>query len=160
MLRGTAERNARAQMVQCPGGLDNEIKTRHSPCQCCTCPKWHHLSANHYQGGQQCHTSRWYNHQRSPLGGESLLTPPQIKPQPRVAQVHRTMKDLPLEGGEAVANLSVAPRGVQEKASVQPPCQEGDLPSASMPSVPPPVASEGTQPQHGGWPRTALHNPT
>ena len=38
------------------------------------------------------------------------------------------------------------PGGVQEKASVQPPCQEGDLPSGSMPGVPPPVALEGTQP--------------
>ena len=51
------------------------------------------------------------------------------------------------------------PRGVQEKVSVQPPCQEGDLPSGSMPSVPPPVAPEGTQPQRGGWPRSTLRDP-
>ena len=42
---------------------------------------------------------------------------------------------------------------------MQPPCQEGDLPSASMPSVPPPAAPEGTQPQHGGRPRTSLRDP-
>ena len=43
--------------------------------------------------------------------------------------------------------------------SVQPPCQEGNLPSRSMPCVPPPAAPEGTQPQHGGRPRSTLHDP-
>ena len=42
---------------------------------------------------------------------------------------------------------------------MQPPCQEENLPSALMPSVPPPAAPEGTQPQCGGQPRTALHDP-
>ena len=59
-------------------------------------------------------------------------------------------------GGQSVSH----PRGMQEKASVHPPCQEGDLPFGSMPSVPPPPAPEGTQPQWGGWPRSTLHNPT
>ena len=59
------------------------------------------------------------------------------------------------DGGRSISH----PRGTQEKVSVQPPRQEGNLPSGSMPSVPPPVAPEGTQPQHGGWPRSALHNP-
>ena len=43
--------------------------------------------------------------------------------------------------------------------SVQLPCQEGDLPSGSMPSVPPPAAPEGIQPHHGGRPRSALRDP-
>ena len=43
---------------------------------------------------------------------------------------------------------------------MQLPCQEGDLPSTLTPSVPPPVAPKGTQPQHGGWPRSTLRNPT
>ena len=51
------------------------------------------------------------------------------------------------------------PRVVQEKVSVQPPCQEGDLPSGSMPSVPPPAAPERTLPQQGGWPKTSHCNP-
>ena len=40
-------------------------------------------------------------------------------------------------------------------------CQEGDLPSGSMPGVPlpPPAAPQRTQPQQGGWTRSALHNP-
>ena len=59
------------------------------------------------------------------------------------------------DGGQSVSH----PRGVQGKESVQPLHQEGDLPSRSMPSVPPPAAPEGTQPQHGGWPRSALRDP-
>ena len=58
-------------------------------------------------------------------------------------------------GGQSVSH----PRGVQEKASTQLPHQEGNLPSRSMPSVPPPAALEGTQPQRGGRPRSALHDP-
>ena len=107
MLRGMAERmlehRQHSVQVAWPNGL------RHSPRQCCTHPKWHCLSANHYQGGRQCRTSKQYNCQRSPQGGELLPTPQQIKPPLGVAQVHRTMEDLPLEGGETVANLSVTP---------------------------------------------------
>ena len=51
------------------------------------------------------------------------------------------------------------PRGMQGKASVQLPCQEGDLPSGSTPSVQPPVAPERTQPQQGGQPKTSHHDP-
>ena len=42
---------------------------------------------------------------------------------------------------------------------MQPPRQEGDLPSRSTPSVPPPAAPERTPPQPGGWPRTSHHDP-
>ena len=46
-------------------------------------------------------------------------------------------------------------------ASTQLPCQEGDLPSGSMPSAPPPPpAPERTQPQQGGRTRSALCDPT
>ena len=48
---------------------------------------------------------------------------------------------------------------MQEKASVQPPCEEGDMPSGSMPGVPPPAASERTQPQQGGQPKTSHRDP-
>ena len=53
------------------------------------------------------------------------------------------------------------PRGVPGKASAQLPCQEGNLPSGSMPSVPPPPppAPEKAQPQWGGQSRSALHDP-
>ena len=49
---------------------------------------------------------------------------------------------------------------MQEKASVQLLHQEGDLPSGSMPSVPPPVAPKGTWPQQGGRPKTFHRDPT
>ena len=60
------------------------------------------------------------------------------------------------DGGRSVSHQ----RGVLGKVSVQLPCQEGDLPSRSMPSVPPPPpAPERTQPQRGGQPRSTLHDP-
>ena len=84
----------------------NEL--RHRPCQRRACPKRCCLSINHYQGSQQHHTSKRYNCQRSPQGGGSLLTPPQIKLLPWAAQVHRTAEDLTLEGREVAADPSVA----------------------------------------------------
>ena len=67
----------------------------------------------------------------------------------------------PSTRGRGGGSQSVShPRGVLGKASAQPPCQQGDLPSGSMPSVPPPPpAPERTQPQWGGGPRSALHDP-
>ena len=47
--------------------------------------------------------------------------------------------------------------GVPGMMGVQLPCQEGDLPSGSMPSAPP--ASERTQAQQRGQTRSALHDP-
>ena len=59
------------------------------------------------------------------------------------------------DGSQSVSH----PRGVPGKASVQPLHQEGDQPSGSMPSVPPPPpAPERTQPQWGGQPRSALRD--
>ena len=97
------EHRRRSVQAAWPNGL------RHSPRQHHVCPKRRRLSANHYLGGWQCRTSRRYNCQRSPQGGELLLTPRQIKPPRGAAQVHRTMEDLPLEGGEMVADPSVTP---------------------------------------------------
>ena len=57
------------------------------------------------------------------------------------------------------------PRGVPEMAGAQPPCQEGGLPSGSMPSgrslpsPPPPPVPERTQPQWRGRKRSALWDP-
>ena len=68
----------------------------------------------------------------------------------------------PITRGQGGGSRSVScPRGVPGKVSAQPPRQEGDLPSGPMPSVPPPPppAPERTQPQRGGQPRSALHDP-
>ena len=78
------------------------------------------------------------------------------------------MGDVPDRGrpstrGQGGSSRSVShPRGIPGKARGQPPCQEGNLPSRSMPSVPPPPplpAPERTQPQWGGWPRSVLCDP-
>ena len=42
---------------------------------------------------------------------------------------------------------------------MQLPHQEGDLPTRSTPSVPPPAAPERTLPQQGGQPKTSHHDP-
>ena len=60
-------------------------------------------------------------------------------------------------GGRSIS----CPRGIPGKASVQPSCQEGDLPSGSTPSAPPPPPTpQRTQPWRGGRPRSALCDPT
>ena len=68
----------------------------------------------------------------------------------------------PTARGQGHGSRSVShPRDVPGKTSAQPLHQEGDLPSGLMPSAPlPPPAPERTQPQRGGWPRSALHDPT
>ena len=67
----------------------------------------------------------------------------------------------PITRGQGDGSRSIShPKGIPGKASVQPLHQEGDLPSGSTPSVPPPPpVPERTQPQWGGWPRSALCDP-
>ena len=158
MLRGAAERHARAQMEQCPGGLTQRAQTQPMLAPCIpqmVPPLFQPLPgrpATPYQQVVQLPkkstgrgvASNPSTDKTAPVGGASSQDHgrPTIKGQG--------------DGGRSVSRL----RGRQGKASVQPPHQEGDLPSGSMPSVPPPAAPEGTQPQHGGRPRSALHDPT
>ena len=107
MLRDTIEKNARVQMAQCPGSLAQRPQTQptSAPHMPQMVPPLHQplpgQPATPYQQAVQL--------PKSPLGGESLMTPLQIKPPPGVAQAHMTAEDLPLEGGEMVANPSVTP---------------------------------------------------
>ena len=73
-VRATVERQAREQLAQVQGVWPNGL--RHSPRQCHAPLRWHCLSISHHLGSLQLCTSRRYSHQASPLGGESLLTPP------------------------------------------------------------------------------------
>ena len=68
----------------------------------------------------------------------------------------------PTVRGWGHGSLSVShPRGVPGMVSAQLPCQEGGLPSGSMPSAIPLLpAPEITQPQQRGQTRSALHDPT
>ena len=81
-------------------------------------------------------------------------------PTDRTTPTSGTMQDhgRPTVRGRGHGSQSVShPRGVPGMASVQPPCQEGDLPSGLTPSAPPPPpAPERTRPQQGGWTRSAL----
>ena len=158
MLRGVAERNARAQMVQCPGSLAQRAQTQptsmlhasqmvpplHQPL-----PGW---PAMPYQQAVQL--------PKKSTGRGVASDPLEDKPAP-VGGTSSQDHGRPTTRGWGDGGRSIShPRGTQGKASAQPLCEEGNLPSRSMPSVPLPVAPEGTQPQHGGRPRSALHDPT
>ena len=157
MLRSMAERNARAQMVQCPGGLAQWAQTQP-------------MSAPHIpQTALPLH---------QPLPGwpampyQQAVQPPKKSTRRGVASDPSTDKTVPVGGassqdhgrpttrGRGDSGRSVScPRGMQGKMSAQPPCQEGDLPSGSMPGVPPPAAPKRTQSQRGGRPKTSHSNP-
>ena len=65
--------------------------------------------------------------------------------------------------GQGGSSQSIShPRGILGKASAQLLHQEGNLPSGLTPSVPPPPppAPQRPQPRQGGWPRSALRDPT
>ena len=157
MMRGMAERNTQAQMAQGPSGLAQRAQTQptsalHMPQMA---PPLHQplpgQPSTPYRQAVQLPgktvgrgvTSHSCVNKTAPTGGQGS----QDHGRP-ISRGHR-------DGGRSFSH----PRGVQGKGSVQLPCQEGDLPSGSMPSVPPPVAPEGTQPQQGGWPKTSPRDP-
>ena len=152
-MRGAAERNAGAQMVQGLSGLAQRAQT---------------------QPTSALHTPQMVLPLHQPLPGWPAMPYQQAVQLPRkstrrgVASDPSTGKTAPMGSpssqdhgrpttrgwGDSGQSISY-PRGMQEKVSVQPLCQEGDLPSRSMPSVPPPVAPERTKLQQGGQPKTS-----
>ena len=156
-LRGMAERNTGAQMVQRPGSLAQRTLTPPTSVLCMPqmglplrqpLPGW--LATPYQQAVQP---------PKKPMGRGVTSDPPTDKTAP-VGGTSSQDRGRSNTRGWGGGGRSVShPRGMQEKASPQPPHQEGDLPSGSMPSVPPPAAPEGTQPQRGGWPRSALRDP-
>ena len=82
-------------------------KCQRHPRRCRVRPRWRHLSDSHAQSGPLRPTNKRCNCQRGLWGGESLLTPPQTKPPPWVAQC-RTEEGLQREGGDRAADQSVA----------------------------------------------------
>ena len=97
---------------------------------------------------------------KRPMGRGVIADTPTDKTTP----VGGTMQDhgRPTVRGQGHGSHSIScPRGVPGTVSVQLPRQKGDLPSRSTPSAPPPPpAPERTQPQRGGWTRSALRDPT
>ena len=157
-LRGTAERNAGAQMAQRPGGLAQRTPTppTSAPCMPQTVPPLHQpppgWPATSYQQAVQP--------PKNPTGRGVASDPPTDKTAPMGSASSQDSGRSNTRGWGGGSRSVSRPRGMQKKESVQPPCQEGDLPSGSTPGVPPPAVLEGTQPQQGGWPRSTLRNPT
>ena len=178
-LRGTAKRIVGAQMVQCPGGLAQWMlaPAMSVPCVPQMAPPLCQPPPGRPAMSAPCMPQMALPLHQPPPGWlatsyQQVVQPPK-KPMGRgVTADAPTDKTAPVGsmcvqdhgrssmrgwggGGQSVSH----PRGVQKKASAQPPCQEGNLPSRSTPCVPPPPAPEGTQPQWGGRPRSALHDP-
>ena len=156
-LRGTAKRITGAQMAQCPGGLAQQTLTppTSAPCAPQTAPPLHQpppgRPATLYQQAVQP--------PKKPMGRGVASDPPTDKTAPMGGTSSQDHGRSNMRGWGGGGRSISHPRGVQENASAQLLHQEGDLPSRSMPSIPPPLAPEGTQPQRGGWPRSALHDP-
>ena len=157
MMRGAAERNARAQMAQGPSGLAQWAQTQpmsalHTPQMvpplCQPLPGW---PATPYQQAVELPRKSTGRGDASNPSADKTAPTGGTSSQDCGRPTTRGCRD----GGRSISH----PRGVQGKGSVQPPHQEGNLPSASMPSVPPPAAPEETQPQQGGRPKTSHHNP-
>ena len=178
-LRGMAKRIVGAQMAQCPGGLAQQMPAPATsvPCTPQTAPPLHQPPPGWPATSAPCALQMVLPlHQLPP--GRPATPYQQVVQLPKKPAGRGVAADAPTDktapvGGTCAQNHGRSstrgwggggrpashPRGMQEKVSAQLPHQEGDLPSGSMPCVPPPPAPEGTQPQWGGWPRSALRDP-
>ena len=178
-LRGTAKRIVGAQMAQSPGGLAQQMPTPPMPLPCAPqmvpplrqpppgLPAMSALCAPQTAPPLRQPPPGWpatpYQQvvqlPKKPAGTGVAADAPTDKTTPvggACAQDHGR----PSTRGQGGGNRSIScPRGLPGKVSVQPLCQEGDLPSRLTPRVPPPPAPEGTQPQQGGRPRSTLRDP-
>ena len=155
-LRGTVKR---IMGVPRPGGLAQQMPAPPTSMLCVPqmapplqqpCPEW---PATPYQQAVQP--------PKKPVGRGVISDIPADKTTP-VGGADPQDHGRSSKRGQGGSSRSVSrPRSIPGKASAQPPHQEGDLPSGSMPSVPPPPppAPQRTQPQWGGRPRSALHDP-
>ena len=156
-LRGMAKRIVGAQMAQHPGGLAQWTLTPPTlaPCMPQMVPPLHQpppgWPAMPYQQAVQP--------PKKPTGRGVTSDPPTDKTTPVGGASSQDCRRSNMRGPGGGGQSASHPRGIQEKASAQPPRQESDLPSGSTPGVPPPAAPEGTQPQWGGQPRSALCDP-
>ena len=156
-LRGTAKRIAGAEMAQSPGSLAQRMPTLPSPAPCV--PQTVPPLCQPPPGWPAMLYQQVVQPPRKPMGrgAASDALPDKTAPVGSASSQDRGRSNMRGWGG---GSRSIShPRGMQEKASVQPPRQEGDLPSRSMPSIPPPPAPERTQPQWGGQPRSTLCDP-
>ena len=153
-MRGAAERNAQAQMAQCPGSLAQQTQTPPMSAPCA--PKMVPPLCQPLPGQPATLYQQAVQPAEKPKGRGVTSDPPTDKTTPMGGASSQDRGRSNTRGWGSGGQSISHPRGMQEKVSVQLPCQEGNLPSRSMSSVPPPAAPEGTQPQ----PRSALHDPT
>ena len=99
-MRGVAGRNARAQMAQCPASLAQMAQAQP---MLAPLPGW---PAMPYQQAVQPSKKSTRSGVNSDTSADKTAL--------QAAQVHRTMEDLQLEGGETVADPSVTPGGAGE----------------------------------------------
>ena len=157
-LRGMAKRIVGAQMAQCPGGLAQQSPT--TPTSALCTPQMVPPLYQPPPGRPATLYQQVVQPPKKPMGRGVASNAPRDKTTPMGSASSQDHGRSNMRGRGGGGRSVSHPRGVQEKSSVQPPCQEGNLPSGSMPSVPPPPAPEGTQSQQGGWPRFVLHDPT
>ena len=97
---------------------------------------------------------------KKPTGRGATSDPPMDKTTPKGGTNPQDRGRSSTRGWGGGGQSASHPRGVQDRACAQPPHQEGDLPSGSTSSGPPPTpAPERTQPQRGGRPTSALCDP-
>ena len=156
-LRGMAKRIAGAQMAQCPGGLVQRMLTLPTSASCA--PQMVPPLCQPPQGWPAMLYQQEVQPPKKPTGRGVTSDPPTDKTAPVGGASSQDHGRSNTRGWRGSSQSVSHPRGMQEKVSAQQLHQEGDLPSRSMPSVPPPPAPEGTQPQWGGQPRSTLHDP-
>ena len=157
MMRGAAERKARAQMLPGPKGLTQQTMTQPTSAPCAPqmalplCqPLPGRLATPYRQAVQPPSKSTGIGvisdscaKKAAPAGSQDS--------QERGRQMTR-------ECGDGVRSAS-HPRGASGKRCKQTPHQEGDPPSKATQNVPPTTTSEETLPQAGGSSRSLLRDP-
>ena len=112
-VRAMAERQAQAQLVQCPRGLVQPAQTQ-PPAAPCT-PQVV-LPLHQPPPGQPAMLYQQAVQPPSKSTERGVTSDPSTdKTAPVVAQVHRTVGDLQLEGREMVADLSITPGGCRRR---------------------------------------------
>ena len=155
-VRTTVERQAQVQLVQGPKGLVQPTQTQPMPV-----PRTPQMALPLHQPppGQPATP---YQQAVPPPGnsiGRGVTSNPSIgKTAPTGGPSSQDRGRLTTRGQRDSGQSASHPRGVPEKMSMQPPHQEGDLPSRATQNVPA-TAPESTLPQPGGWPRTMPRDP-
>ena len=139
-VRAVAERQVQAQLVQCPRGLVQPAQTQ-PPAVPCT-PQMV-LPLRQPPPGQPATQCQQAVLPPGKSTGRGVTFDPSTDKTAPVGGPSSQDHGRPTTRGWGDGGRSVScPRGVQEKASVQLPHQEGNLLSGSMPSVLPPAAPE------------------